>query len=86
MKIVYALGMVILLTGCGTLSGQQKQQLSLVITKCPVLMKYSKSQLVTAAMELKSLSTESQIAKMLTDYSKLRDACRTIEKKIVNKQ
>lgn len=69
------------LSGCATITPKQQQQLNLVVAKCPVLTKYSKEQLRQAAMELDNIPSESQLARMLTDYGKLRDACRAIERK-----
>lgn len=74
--------MALLLGGCAGISAQQEKKLNLVITKCPVLVKYSPEQLKEAAAELRGLPEKSQIAKMTIDYGKLRDACRAIEKKL----
>lgn len=54
---------------------------TLVITKCPVLKSYSKEQLTEASAELKGLAADSKLALLITDYSKMRDACRAIVKK-----
>jgi hypothetical protein len=71
------------LGGCaGGLSQTQQKQVALVISKCPVLKNYSKEQMKKAASELKSLPSESQVAVLVTDYSKLRDACRIANKKL----
>jgi outer membrane murein-binding lipoprotein Lpp len=70
-----------LLGGCATGSEQQKQ-VALVLSKCPVLKNYTKDQMKKAASELKSLPSESQVAVLVTDYSKLRDACRVASKKL----
>jgi hypothetical protein len=71
------------LGGCaGSLSQSQQKQAALVISKCPVLKQYTKEQMRQAASELKSLPTESQVAVLVTDYSKLRDACRIANKKL----
>jgi hypothetical protein len=72
------------LGGCagGSLSQTQQKQAALVISKCPVLKQYSKEQLRQAAAELRSLPSESQVAVLVTDYSKLRDACRVANKKL----
>jgi hypothetical protein len=70
----------ILLGGCATMSRQE--QIQLAYQQCPVLKKYSKEQLMKAAGELKALATDSEIAEMVTDYSKLREACRLAEKKL----
>jgi outer membrane murein-binding lipoprotein Lpp len=83
MKIVLMAAITsMLLAGCANLNSQQEKRLNLVVTKCPVLTKYSSDQLKSAAQELRNLPNESQVAKMVIDYGKLRDACRAIEKKL----
>lgn len=75
----------LMISGCATLQNltpKQEKTLSLVVTKCPILTKYTPAQLQKAADELESLPTESQIAKMVVDYSKIRAACRAVEKKL----
>lgn len=54
---------------------------TLVIAKCPVLKSYTPEQQKKAAQELKDLGVDSQIANMMVDYSKMRDACRAITRK-----
>jgi len=71
-----------LLAGCASMQPAQEKKLALVINKCPVLTKYSPAQLKKAAKEIGNLPSDSQLAKMVTDYGKLRDACRAIEKKL----
>ena len=73
MKILIALSLMIALTGCASVT---PERVTLAYTKCPVLKQYSEEQMKRAASELKSLPTESQIASMITDYGKLREACR----------
>lgn len=82
MKILIALSLMIALTGCASVN---PERVTLAYTKCPVLKQYSKEQMERAASELKSLLTESQIASMITDYGKLREACR-IAAQILEKQ
>ena len=48
----------------------------------PCSQNYSREQLAQAAIELDMLPNESQLSMMLSDYSKLRDACRVAEKKL----
>lgn len=67
------------LAGCATASGPER---ALVLSKCPVLKTYSTEELQRAAKELRNLPSESEIANMLTDYSKLRDACRVVDRKL----
>ena len=42
---------------------------------CPPLVTYSQKQQAQAAAELRGM-TRSQVAKMIVDYGKMRDACR----------
>lgn len=67
------------LMGCAS-AEKQGPPLALVLQKCPALKVYSKEQLLKAANELKALPADSEIAKMITDYSKHRDACRVATK------
>ena len=53
------------LGGCQTMGGG-----------CPPLVTYSPAQQARAAKELRALPAGSQIARMIVDYSKTRDACR----------
>lgn len=43
---------------------------------CPPMVKYSAVQQQQAAKELRAQPKDSQIAKMIVDYKKTRDACR----------
>jgi hypothetical protein len=43
---------------------------------CPPLIKYTAEQQQRAAKELRGLGQSSQIAQMIVDYKKTRDACR----------
>jgi hypothetical protein len=72
MKILVIASML-LLTGCASIT---PERVTLAYSKCPVLKKYTEEQMKKAASELKQLPTESQIASMITDYGKLREACR----------
>lgn len=49
---------------------------TVVIFKCPTLVKYDVDDQKAAAAEMKALPDTSVIARMITDYGKLRDACR----------
>ena len=73
MKKLAILFSVMLLTGCASVSSQERQ---IVLNRCPILKTYTKDQLQAAAKELKELPSESQLAKMISDYSTLRQACR----------
>jgi len=80
-KTVIAVALsAMLLGGCATV--QSSPSLPLVISQCPALTKYTQAQLNKAAAEMRSLPTESQVAKLVTDYGKLRDACRVANSKI----
>lgn len=77
MKKIIPIFLCVVLAGCIT-----PQQEKIIMSKCPVLKSYSRDQLVKAASELNMLPDESQISLMLSDYSKLRDACRIADKKL----
>ena len=53
------------LAGCQTTGGG-----------CPPLVSYSPAQQARGAIELRALPEGSQIARMIVDYGKTRDACR----------
>lgn len=83
MKILAAITLSLMLAGCATMDKAEiAQTKTLVIAKCPVLKNYSKDRLKKAAAELQSLPSDSELAALLTDYSKLRDACRAITKEL----
>ena len=86
-KLIITLAAASMLGGCATMSQSELVQTkTLVIAKCPVLKQYSKDRLVRAAGELRSLPDDSEVATLLTDYSKLRDACRAITKELKKPQ
>lgn len=69
--------------GCASMTPKEVVQTqTLVIAKCPVLKEYSKEKLKIAADELRNLASDSELAVMLADYSKLRDACRIVKKEL----
>jgi hypothetical protein len=72
------------LTGCGTISSFKptQKQVNLVLTKCPVLRNYTKTEMRQAASELQNIPSNAQLARMIGDYGKLRQACRVITKKL----
>lgn len=83
---IFRILFVLLLAGCSHFSFSQRQQVSaLVIAKCPVLQNYSVAQQTKAADELAKLTTDSQLAAMITDYGKMREACRAITKELVGR-
>lgn len=82
----FRLFFVLFLTGCSHFSLSERQQVSaLVIAKCPVLQNYSIEQQTKAADELAKLATDSQIASMVTDYGKMREACKAITRELTRK-
>lgn len=64
--------LTILLTGCEN---------PIFRIYCPPLIKYSSDFQARAANELATLPKGSNVATLVTDYSKMRDACRAIERK-----
>lgn len=81
MKAFVTVLILSLLTGCATFKPSQKQ-VSLVLTKCPVLKQYSREELKVAAAEISAMPTNAQVTKLLADYSKIRQACRAIERRL----
>ena len=82
-KVFLVLVAASLLGGCATMTQSEiAQTKTLVLAKCPVLKQYSKERLTKAANELRSLPDDSEVAALLTDYSKMRDACRAITKEL----
>lgn len=79
MKIIMISLMCLFLAGCAT--SQQTQTLNIAVNKCPTLKQYTKEQMIVAAGEIRNLPSSSQINAFITDYSKLRDACRVAENK-----
>jgi hypothetical protein len=79
--MLLAIPMIALLGGCSP-SLQERPTLVEAINKCPVLKTYTPEQLRKAASELKQIPNESQIAVLLSDYSKFRDACRVADRKL----
>lgn len=73
MKRLLPLFLIITLTGCASVT---PERVTLAYSKCPVLKNYTQDQMKRAASELRQLPSESQIASMITDYGKLREACR----------
>lgn len=69
----------LMLTGCASVT---KERIAVALNRCPVLKQYTKEQMIQAANELRSLPSESQVASMFSDYSKLRDACRVAERRL----
>lgn len=79
MKIVIILSLSIFLSACASIT---PERVEFAYSRCPVLKRYTQQELIAAANELKTLPTESQIVEMMSDYSKLRDACRLAEKRL----
>ena len=82
-KLIMVGGLCLILSGCSTLSGLSKQEIQTVVfNRCPVLINYTPEQQKLAAEELRKLYPESVIVSMITDYSKLREACRVVNKRV----
>lgn len=79
MKLAFLLITAIMLSACASIT---PERVDFAYSRCPVLKKYTKEEMIQAAQELRRLPTESQIAEMMTDYSKLRDACRLAERQL----
>jgi hypothetical protein len=43
---------------------------------CPPLVTYSPAQLKQAAAEMRALHKDAELKRLVTDYGKMRDACR----------
>lgn len=80
-KLVMILSSCMILSGCATGLSRQEIQ-TVVLNRCPVLINYTPEQQKIAAEELRKLYPESVIASMITDYSKLREACRVVTKRV----
>lgn len=76
------IGFTLFLTGCASVT---PERVTLAYSRCPVLKNYTQEQMKRAASEIRNLPTESQIASMITDYGKLREACR-IATQVLSKQ
>lgn len=70
----------VIMGGCASVG--TNQAINIAVNQCPTLKKYTREQLLQAAKELKNIPPNSQITMLLTDYNKLRDACRIAEKKL----
>ena len=77
--IVIAIGLI--LGGCASTKSSIETR-TLVLTKCPVLKKYSVETLRKAALSLKNLPSDDELEELLDDYGKLREACRAAERTI----
>lgn len=89
MKLIIVGLLAMMLAGCsGSMSslvtdakGRPITQ-AMVISKCPALKQYTPEQMARAATELRSLADDSELAKLITDYGKMREACRVISNKL----
>lgn len=79
---ILMVGMIALfMAGCATTTASQQQQqqyLGAIYSQCPPLKTYTKAQRDRAARELRELASDSQLAVLITDYGKLREACRIV--------
>lgn len=69
--------MTTLLAGCVT--GRSNEP-PVVTLKCPPLVNYSKEKQQKVGEELSKLPPGSALPEVMVDYSKLRDACRAIQR------
>jgi Tfp pilus assembly protein PilP len=65
MRALFAVLVALTLSACQTTSGG-----------CPPLVTYSAETQRLAAKELRALPKDSQVAKLVVDYGKMRAACR----------
>jgi len=79
MKVISILTLALMLSGCASIT---PERVEFAYSRCPVLKKYTQQEMMQAAKEVANLPNESQIAEMMADYSKLRDACRLAEKEL----
>lgn len=80
MKIIAIVStLAIMLSACASLT---PERVEFAYSRCPVLKQYTREEMLKASQEIKTLPSESQIAEMMADYSKLRDACRLAEKEL----
>lgn len=82
-KILAVVTSCLILSGCATLGGLSKQEIqTVVLNRCPILINYTPEQQKMAAEELRKLYSESVLATFITDYSKFREACRVVNKRV----
>lgn len=79
MKAISILSLAVMLSACASIN---PERVDFAYSRCPILVKYTQQELMQAAKEFANLPNESQIVEMMTDYSKLRDACRLAEKEL----
>lgn len=72
----------LILTGCSNSLWSPADIRQVVISRCPPLVNYTPEQQRITAQELRSIYSDSQIAQMITDYAKLREACRVVTKRV----
>lgn len=80
--LVLMLFLSALVSGCAV---SNMEKVEIAVDNCPALEQYSPNELIQAAKELNSLPSESQVAEMMNDYSKLREACRYAKRKMKNR-
>lgn len=81
-KIVMILTSCLMLSGCASLGLTKQEIQTVVLNNCPVLINYTPEQQKMAAEELRKLYSESVLTTFITDYSKLREACRVVNKRV----
>lgn len=63
-----------LLSGCATVGSN-----TTFVTRCPPLTSYSKATQRKAAEDLRKLPPGSPVRDLVSDYGRLRDACRSLK-------
>ena len=81
-KIVIVLTSCLILSGCASIGLTKQEIQTVVLNRCPVLINYTPEQQKMAAEELRKLYSESVLATFITDYSKFREACRVVNKRV----
>lgn len=78
MRYVAVMFVVLFVGGCAT----NQQSVNISVSQCPPLKTYNKAQREKAAAEISKLANDSQLAVFISDYGKLREACRIIDRAV----
>jgi hypothetical protein len=73
----------VFLSGCAS-SLNTQENITIALSRCPVLKNYSKEKLQRVAATVNNLPDDSELIEILGDYSRLREACRAAERKLKN--
>jgi len=82
MKFIIIGILTLTLSNCDNAQMSSQRARPIIVSQCPELAKYKTADLKRAAKELNLLPANSQIAELLTDYNKLRDACRVLSNRM----